>query len=204
MAREASLVAGEAWLPVGVLLLLSALALLWPLPWLSLLGLLMAVGLLILFRDPVRRIPSTPLAVVSPVDGEVLAVEQPEEGASGERWTVIHLRISRLAAWSIRAPVEGKVMGLRGKKQGPERGLWLRTDENDDIITELEGRSRPHWCRPIAFIRPGERLGQGQRFGYRRLAREARVHIQGNLNLKVAAGDRVRAGTDMLAVLIHD
>lgn len=204
MKREASLIAGEAWWPVSILLALSALSLLLPVPWVALAGLAIALVLLLLFRDPVRRIPATPLAVLCPVDGEITRVETVSDQESGGQRTIIDIRIPLLAAWSIRAPVEGKVMGLRGLKSGPSRGLWLRTDENDEVITELNGRSRPYWCRPVAFIRPGERLGQGQRFGYRRLARQARVHIYGAVNVRVSEGDRVRAGADLLATLVHD
>jgi phosphatidylserine decarboxylase len=204
MAREASLIAGEAWWPISVVLALSALSLMLPVPWFAVVGLLFALMLLLLFRDPHRQIPATPLAVLSPVDGEVTAIDVMSEQDAGGRRTVISIRLSLLAAWSIRAPVEGKVMGLRGLKSGPSRGLWLRTDENDEVITELDGRSRPYWCRPVAFIRPGERLGQGQRFGYRRLARTARVHIYGPVNVRVSEGDRIRAGADLLAMLVHD
>ncbi|MCP1726175.1 phosphatidylserine decarboxylase [Natronospira proteinivora] len=204
MARNGSLIAGEAWWPIAFLLLMSGLALLLPFPWIALLGLLLTVFLIFIFRDPARDIPALPLAVVSPVDGVIEVIEQPKAPEGEPQDTVIVIRIAPLAAWSIRAPVEGKVMGLRGLKEGPTRGLWLQTDEGDDVVTELTGRSRPYWSRPVAFVRTGERLGQGWRFGYRRLAREARVHVYGKLKLEVKAGQRVRAGSDLLATLVHD
>jgi len=204
MTRDGSLIAGEAWWPIVVLLLLSGLALFLPFPWLALLGLLLVCVLIVVFRDPARDIPSLPLAVVSPVDGRIRDIIQAKASDGEGRETVIVIEIARLAAWSLRAPVEGKVMGLRGLKEGPERGLWLRTDEGDDVVTELIGRARPYWARPVAFVLTGERLGQGWRFGYRRLAREARVHVYGTPTLEVKKGQRVRAGADLLATLVHD
>jgi len=204
VSRNGGVIAAEGWWPVLGLLLLSALATLVALPWLALLGVLLSCGVLFLFRDPPRKVPSLPLAVVAPVDGVIRDIQQSSDN-SGQDTPVIVIEIDILTfgAWSIRAPVEGKLMGLRGLKQGPERGLWLRTDENDDVVTELLGRSRPYWARPVAFVKTGERLGQGQRFGYRRLASQARVHIYGGANLNVSTGQRVYAGTDLLATLFH-
>lgn len=204
MARDGGYLAGEGGWLVLFGLLGAAIAAVFGLPWLSLVGLLLTVAALVLFRDPPREIPSAPLAVVSPVDGTVTAVRPATGHGEGEMGQVIEIRIHHLGAWSIRAPVEGKVMGLRGLESGPERGLWLRTDEDDDVVTELAGPSRPYWVRPVAVVKTGERLGQGQRFGYRRLARTARIHIRGRANISVTEGQRVLAGADLLATLIHE
>ncbi|MEA5444773.1 hypothetical protein VCB98_02960 [Gammaproteobacteria bacterium AB-CW1] len=203
MARESGLLAGEGWWLVIALLAVSALAAAFSLPWLALPALVLLLVVLALFRDPPRQIPSSPLAVVSPVDGRVLSVEV-DARSGGQPGTVIEIEVAAFGAWSIRAPVEGKVMGLRGLTEGPERGLWLQTDEQDDVVTELIGRSSPYWARPVAFVKTGERLGQGQRFGYRRWARLARVHCHGKISVQVRVGDRVHAGSDMLATLVHD
>lgn len=204
MARDGGYLAGEGGWLVLFGLFGAAIAAVFGLAWLSLVGLLLTVAALVLFRDPPREIPSAPLAVVSPVDGMVTAVRPATGNGEGETGQVIEIRIHRLGAWSIRAPVEGKVMGLRGLESGPERGLWLCTDEDDDVVTELAGPSRPYWVRPVAVVKTGERLGQGQRFGYRRLARTARIHIHGRANVSVTEGQRVLAGSDLLATLIHD
>jgi hypothetical protein len=56
---------------------------------------------------------------------------------------------------------------------------------------------------PRAFVRYGERLGHGERFAYLRLARLAEVYLPRAARLRVAAGDRVRAGVNVLADLIQ-
>jgi len=204
MARNGAFVASEAGWPIVILLLLAGLSLLLPFPWLALVFVSLAIFLAISLRDPARDIPSIPLAVVTPVDGVISEIETPTGEAGDPAEMIIVIKISRWAAWSIRAPVEGKVMGLRGLSNGPERGLWLQTDEGDDVVTELIGPAKPYWARPVAFVRTGERLGQGWRFAYRRLAREARVHVYGTVRLEVSAGQKVRAGSDLLALLVHD
>lgn len=203
MKHDGGYLAGEGGWFVLVTVIAAGSAAFLSLPWLALAALAVSVFALMLFRDPPRQIPSSPLAVVCPVDGVVESIDTVEaEGRAGR--VVIVLRIRRLGAWSIRAPVEGKVMGLRGLSDGPDRGLWLRTDENDDVVTELRGPSRPYWFRPVAIVKTGERLGQGQRFGYRRMARQAFVHIYGDVRIGVSQGQRVSAGSDLLAILQHD
>lgn len=203
MKHDGGYVAGEGGWFVLIAVVAAGSAVLLSLPWLALAALGVAVFSLALFRDPPRQIPSLPLAVVCPVDGVVESIDTIEaEGQAGH--VVIVLGIHRLGAWSIRAPVEGKVMGLRGLRDGPQRGLWLRTDENDDVVTELRGPSRPYWFRPVAVVKTGERLGQGQRFGYRRMARQAFVHIYGDAKIGVTQGQRVKAGSDLLATLQHE
>lgn len=203
MTHDGGYLAGEGGWFVLIAVVAAGGAVLLSLPWLALAALAVAVFALVLFRDPPRQVPSAPLAVVCPLDGVVESIDTVDaEGKAGR--VVIGLRIHRLGAWSIRAPVEGKVMGLRGLSDGPNRGLWLRTDENDDVVTELRGPSRPYWFRPVAVVKTGERLGQGQRFGYRRMARQAFVHIYGDVKIGVSQGQRVKGGADLLATLLHD
>jgi phosphatidylserine decarboxylase len=203
MSRDGGYLAGEGGWFVLASVLVAGGAVLLSLPWLALAALGVAVAALVLFRDPPRQVPSAPLAVVCPLDGVVESIDEVASNGAAAR-IVIVLRISRLGAWSIRAPVEGKVMGLRGLEDGPERGLWLRTDEGDDVVTELRGPTRPYWFRPVSVVKTGERLGQGQRFGYRRMARTAFVHVYGDAKIGVSQGQRVRAGSDLLATLVHE
>ena len=52
------------------------------------------------------------------------------------------------------------------------------------------------------MVRYGERVGQGQRFAYLRLAPKAEVYLPVTATIKVGAGDRVRAGCGILAELV--
>ncbi len=202
MVREGRVIAFEAWpfILLGLCLALLGWFFLGPLAGLG--ALVLVVLCLIYFRDPRRPVPASPRAVLSPVDGVVTGIETNEDEDGS--WLVIHLSVDRFGAWSFRSPTEGKVMGLRPVSGQDGRGLWLRTDENDDITVGLAGPARPAWVRPVAFASVGERLAQGQRSGYRRLAHTARVAVPLNSLLRVAAGERVKAGTDILAELVHD
>ncbi len=162
--------------------------------------------LFLIFRDPRRAIPAAPLGVVCPVDGTVVDIGLTEHGAvNGDAHTIV-LRINSLGTYTSRCPVEGKIMDIRAilsKNPLPEAtsGLWVRTDEGDDVVLQFHGHR--FGLAPLAFLRYGERVGQGQRCAYLRLTRFAEVQLPINGRVLVKAGQAVSAGTDLLAKLPH-
>lgn len=158
-----------------------------------------------LFRDPPRDIPSAPLAVLSPVDGRIIHVEHTDKGVLERESTVITVRVDNFGAYTARSPVEGKVLNLQDNYSAGSRllgvnGLWLRTDEKDDIVVLMKA---PRLFRPKSFVGYGERLGQGQPFGFIRLTRLSVIYIPINSRVEVSVGDYVRAGSSILASLVH-
>ncbi|MGB5247147.1 MAG: hypothetical protein WBM54_08160 [Woeseia sp.] len=162
--------------------------------------------LLLVFRDPRRQIPAAPLGIVSPVDGEVIEVGVvPSRLAQGDS-NQIRIRIDSFGAYTARSPTEGKIMDLRcdlpaGAKARNSRGLWVRTDENQDVLLEFYGYR--FGLAPRAFLGFGERIGQGQRCAYLRLAKIAEVQMPLDSRALVTVGQRVAAGTDLIARLPH-
>jgi phosphatidylserine decarboxylase len=160
----------------------------------------------LVFRDPQRNVPAVPLGIVSPVDGTVVDVGLTDKSAlNGEAHKII-IRVNSFGTYTARCPVEGKIMDFRGdqgSKQVPSEasGLWVRTDEDDDVILQFHGHR--FGLAPRAFLRYGERVGQGQRCAYLRLTRIAEVQLPINGRVLVAAGQRVAAGSDVLAKLPH-
>lgn len=158
------------------------------------------------FRDPKRNVPSIPLGVVSPVDGKVVEVGLTDKSAlNGEAHKIV-IRINSFGTYSARCPVEGKIMDFRGellrdKVPAEANGLWLRTDENDDVVLQFHGYR--FGLAPQAFLGYGERVGQGQRCAYLRLARFAEVQLPINGRVLVTVGQQVVAGSDLLAKLPH-
>lgn len=167
---------------------------------------LLFVWLLLVFRDPRRLIPASPLGVVSPVDGKVIETSVTDKGVLDDEVNRIRIRIDAFGTYTARSPCEGKIMDLRcdlpsGRPAVDTRGLWVRTDENQDVLLQFHGyRLGMH---PRAFLGFGERVGQGQRSAYLRLTREAEVELPLTSRILVKAGDTVRAGTTLLARLPH-
>ncbi|MEM7083621.1 MAG: hypothetical protein AAF465_12900 [Pseudomonadota bacterium] len=204
--RQFPLIAREGWpFILAVLLLLIGSFRLGGLP-LVLPCMVLLLLLVLLFRDPHRDVPSKPLAVVSPVDGRILSVEPTDKGVLQRESIRIVIRIFAVGAYTARSPTEGKVLNLIDNLTDGSRllgvgGLWVRTDERDDVVVLMKGRRG--WSRPVSFVGYGERLGQGQRFAFMRLARQAEIYVPINSKLQVKQGDRVRAGSDILSMFVH-
>jgi phosphatidylserine decarboxylase len=100
--------------------------------------------LVLIFRDPRRGIPASPLGVVSPVDGQVVDVDLADKGVLQGEAHRVRIRIDSFGTYTARAPVEGKIMDLRsinGDKvvDYETNALWLQTDEGDDVVLQFRG-----------------------------------------------------------------
>ncbi len=160
--------------------------------------------MLLIFRDPPRVIPAVPLGVVSPVDGTVVEVSLTDNGALNGDAHKIFIRVSSFGAYTARCPVEGKIMDFRGAtgdRAAVSSGLWVQTDEKDDVVLQFHGYRLG--LGPLAFLGFGERVGQGQRCAYLRLTRLAEVQLPINSRPMVEVGQQVSAGVDLLAKLPH-
>ena len=162
--------------------------------------------LVLVFRDPRRNVPSAPLGVVSPVDGQVIGIDLVDRGVLQGEAHRIQIRIDALGTYTARAPVEGKVLDLRsvagsGVADYPTNALWIQTDESDDVV--LQFHDYRLGLAPRSFIRYGERVGQGQRCAYLRLARVAEVHLPIESKILVEPGQVVRGGADLIGKVPH-
>ncbi len=167
---------------------------------------LLLLWFVLIFRDPRRAIPAVPLGVVSPVDGIVVEVGLTDKGALGAEAHKILVRVDSFGTYTARCPAEGKIMDFRAAVTdtavaGACTGLWVQTDEGDDIVLQFHGHRLG--LAPRAFLGYGERVGQGQRCAYLRLTRLAEVQLPINGRVMVEKGQRVSAGVDVLAKLPH-
>ena len=162
------------------------------------------VLLWLIFRDPRRQIPAIPLGVVSPVDGRVTAVDLVDRGVVQGEAHRIFISIDMLGTYTARCPVEGVIKDLNtlaAEKVVDYRtnALWVQTDEGDSVVLQFHGyRLR---LAPSAFVRYGERIGQGQRCAYLRLTGVAEVHLPIAGRVLVEPGQRVTAGLDVIGRL---
>ena len=162
--------------------------------------------LVLVFRDPRRAIPSAPLGVVSPVDGQVVEVGVADKGVLHGEAHRIRIRIDALGTYTARAPVEGKILDLRSINdervvEYQTNALWLQTDEGEDVVLQFDGYRLG--LAPRSFVRFGERVGQGQRCAYLRLARYAELHLPIESKVLVEPGRVLVAGTDLIGKVPH-
>ncbi len=188
--RRNPFVAEEGLLPIAITFVLAIVLFRYVDPLLAIIPGVLLVLLTMVFRDPHRVVPSVALGVFSPVDGEVVAVEKMDKGETGVPALRILIKIDSLGTYTARSPVEGYIKDL-GKK-----ALWVQTDEGQDVVLKFNG----NWLglAPRAFAKFGERLGQGQRCAYLRLARVAEIQLPIDGKVLVEPGQRVLAGTDVI------
>jgi phosphatidylserine decarboxylase len=195
----------------GIPFILLALALaayaLRYLPWWTVIvPLAAAVLLVLLFRDPHRAVPSVALGIISPVDGEVVEVETTNQCVvQGDAYRV-RIRIDALGTYSARSPIEGRVMDLHSAAEGvgpdcPANALWVQNDEGDNVVLQFHGYR--FGLAPRAFVGFGERVGQGDRCAYTRLAEFAEVYLPIRGRVYAEPGQEVRAGTDLIGAVPH-
>ncbi|NNF40947.1 MAG: hypothetical protein HKN64_06175 [Woeseiaceae bacterium] len=198
--RRNPFVAHEGVAPLVLVAALGIVIILYANPWLALIPAIVFVYLFLLFRDPRRPVPAVALGVVSPADGEVVTVEKTEACfLPGETYR-IRIRINSFGTYTARSPVEGTVMDLRADAPEnvdcPANALWIKTDEGDDIVLQFHGYR--FGIAPRSFVGFGQRIGQGHRCAYLRLARYADVFMPVTGKVAVAPGDEVLAGSGLL------
>jgi phosphatidylserine decarboxylase len=118
----------------------------------------------------------------------------------------IIVRVDSFGTYTARCPVEGKIMEIGdvsqpGKRGHGTTGLWVQTDEGDDVVLHFHGHR--FGLAPLAFLRFGERIGQGQRCAFLRLTRFAEIQLPISGRVLVSPGDRVVAAQTLLAKLHH-
>jgi phosphatidylserine decarboxylase len=165
---------------------------------------LVACAMLVLYRDPDRRIPSRPLSVVSPADGRIASVSHEPDPYLERASLKIGIEMNPLGVFTTRSPVEGKVLEphRNNTDHHEPHGVWLQTDEGDDIVMVMN-RGRMN-NKPRCYIGFGERVGQGRRCGFVHWGGRIDIYLPDYSRAEVGENARVQGGTDIIASLVHD
>lgn len=181
------------------------------------LALILNLWCLWFFRDPARVIPGDPSLVVSPADGEVVAVDQtppPPEVEVSDEFRKGCRRISIfMNVFSVhvnRAPVAGNVTSVKhtvGKflnaawaKASTENercSLVMRTADGSEVaaiqIAGLVAR------RIICRVGSGKQLNKGERYGLIRFGSRVDVFVPESAVAEVKLGEKVTSGRSVIA-----
>lgn len=167
---------------------------------------------LFFFRDPDRQAALGPDDVVSPADGKVMVVGDPEPGVPPPgTWRQISIFLSPLDVHVNRIPVSGQVTKVEyqpGKFLPAYRDEAARDNERNEVWIDRGGQlvvtrqvvgilARRIVCRVAA----GARVAAGDRFGVMKFGSRVDLYLPVGTTLRVKVGDRVRSGETVLAVL---
>jgi phosphatidylserine decarboxylase len=186
----------------------------WPLAVLAAIPLGLVVWF---FRDPPRRIPQEPGLLVSPADGKVVEISPIEHDEYlGGPAVRIGIFLSIFNVHINRAPCGSRVMALR---YAPGEFLSALNPEssrrNESMWIGLEEEAIPHRRmilrvisgavarRIVCPLRAGEVLARGQKFGMIKLGSRTELILPdgSDWKIEVRVGDRVKAGTSVVARL---
>ena len=180
--------------------------------WVGLFLLVLTLAVASFFRDPERELPEGDDIVVSPADGRVVAVDREAraETLPGETLQRVAIFMSPANVHVNRVPVAGQVLSVThtpGKFLAAynERSS-LENERNEVVVRDERGRSLVFTQvagllarRIICYLRPGQRVEQGARFGMIMFGSRVDVYLPPAAKVRVAVGDRVRAGSGVLA-----
>ncbi len=165
------------------------------------------------FRNPSRVIPPGEEVIVSPGDGQVVAIEQEFESrflkADSIRISVFlnvfNVHINRLPCGGVLHDVvyqPGQFIAANNPDasvRNEQNALMIqRTDGKKVLCVQIAGLIAR---RIVCWSSPGEHVSKGERFGLIRFGSRMDVYLPSESQVIVQVGDRVKGGTSVIAEL---
>jgi phosphatidylserine decarboxylase len=205
------IIAREGWLFLAAAIIAAAVAS-WFIGWWSTPLWLVALFVLQFFRDPARQAPGDAHTVVSPADGRVVSVERTRDPYLDRDSIKVSVFMNVFNVHSNRSPVDGLVRKRwynpgrflnavldKASEENERNALWLRTAGGADVIcVQVAGLIAR---RILCYVREGDSLARGQRFGFIRFGSRVDIYVPENAKLVAALGDKVYASSTVIATL---
>ncbi len=206
-----------AWrfvIPSAALAIVSAVAAnFWAWAWIATAVFALAAAFcLYFFRDPERKAPNIPGAMVSPADGRVVSVEEvADERFPGGRARRIGIFLSVFDVHVQRAPFDAQVENVEYQPGKFLNALNDKSSEdNEHTVILMRHGALPLVVRQIAGaiarriicpLAPGEHLTRGQRIGLICFGSRVEALLPLEAEIRVRPGLSVRGGESVLAIL---
>jgi phosphatidylserine decarboxylase len=204
------LIAREGWL-VLLAALAAALVATWLVGWWSIPFWIWAVFALQFFRDPAGVRPADADAVIAPADGRIVVVEKVADPYLEREALKISVFMNVFNVHSNKSPVDGEVKGRwynpgkfvnadldKASTENERNAIWIQSARGDVTSVQVAGLIAR---RILCYVRTGDRLVRGQRYGFIRFGSRVDVYLPLGARPRVAVGDRVAATTTILAEL---
>jgi phosphatidylserine decarboxylase len=163
---------------------------------------ILALFCLWFFRDPDREIPTGPVAV-SPADGKVVRVQRKPEG------TQVCIFLNVFDVHVNRSPIAGKVTAVeytQGKFLVASKEAASYENERNTLTVD-NGQSSVRFAQIAGLIarrivctkRPGDYVTMGERIGLIKFGSRVDVDFGPEWEVAVREGERVSAGSSIVA-----
>ncbi len=164
------------------------------------------------FRDPAREMTSDTNAVVSPVDGRVVKIEEVKCPYTGKKMRMISVFMNVFNVHSQKAPVAGtveKVEYYKGKFFNAELDKSSSENERNAVVVKTNAGETVCFVqiaglvarRIRCYTHVGDHLARGERYGFIRFGSRVDVYLPLTSEVKVAIGEKVTGVSSVLASL---
>ncbi|MCW6510510.1 phosphatidylserine decarboxylase [Lichenifustis flavocetrariae] len=181
-----------------------------PLGWI---GGILTVWCVYFFRDPARITPMRDGLVVSPADGIISSigffVPPPELGLGDRPLQRVSVFMSVFDCHVNRAPASGRITKItyrpgtfvnadldKASEDNERSGMILDTTSGRIGVVQIAGLLAR---RIVCFVREGETIGVGDRFGLIRFGSRVDVFLPDGVRVLVGQGSKAIAGETVLA-----
>lgn len=182
---------------------------LWVLHWHWIGGILIFLGLFVLFffRDPQRTPPADPDTIVSPADGRVMViVEEPLNGKPGRRISVF---LSIFDVHVNRSPIAGRITAIeyrtgkfyaamrgRASAENEQNSFYVQGERGEVVFKQIAG-----WIarRIVCWKAVGDSVIRGERVGMIRFGSRMDIWLPEGVEIVTRPGQHVAGGTSILA-----
>ncbi len=180
---------------------------------LAIIVLLLTLFIAFFFRNPKRRIPSKPKAVVSPADGKIIYVgEIQEKRCIQERALKISIFMSMMDVHMNRSPVSGKVLKTvynpgkflvayaeKSSLDNEQNATILLTEERAKVLmVQIAGIVAR---RIVCYVKPGDVLKRGEILGLIRFGSRLDLYLPLTAKATVRVGQKVKGGESIVGFL---
>jgi phosphatidylserine decarboxylase len=181
-----------------------------PLGWI---GTVMTVWCALFFRDPVRVTPVRDGILVAPADGRISRIANanppPELGLGTRPLTRVSIFMSVFNCHVNRSPVTGRIERIayragaflnadldKASEDNERNSLVIATGGTRVAVVQIAGLIAR---RIVCFVREGQMLGAGERFGMIRFGSRVDVYLPEGVTPLVAEGQTAIAGETVVA-----
>ncbi|MGE5841090.1 MAG: phosphatidylserine decarboxylase family protein [Deltaproteobacteria bacterium] len=207
-------IAREGFPFAGIGLAVTLLSFFGGLVFLAVIAGALTLFVLYFFRDPDRKVEAEEKAVLSPADGKVLGAWNLESGENpmGAKAVKVSVFMSLFNVHVNRVPARGRIARIsyrpgaffaanldKASQKNEQNAVFLDTQDGRKIVfIQIAGLI----ARRIAcWVREGEEVQEGQRFGLIRFGSRVDVYLPEGSRVTVQPGHNVKAGKTILGYL---
>ena len=181
-------------------------------PLASAIPLTLLVLIAFFFRDPERKTPHLPSALISPADGRIIEINEVfEEKFLNDVSQRVSIFLSLFDVHVVRSPAYGKVGYLRYEKgrflpafhklaphENERNFVGIYNSHTKILMSEVAGVIAR---RIVCYLKEGDTLVQGQRAGLIKFGSRVDIFVPTSVEITVRKGQKVRAGETIIGRL---